>query len=134
MIGYNQKNKKRYFRGERINMAKKQIAITLENEQGEKVTYKAGKIMARVTRSAMKMYSEFEKVDEKGNPELSEIEQIDMMLELIADDIFSRVPEVTVDSILDGVEADKLSEVLQDVIMRAMGIEPEDVAEAEEGK
>lgn len=115
-------------------MAKKQIAITLENEQGEKVTYKAGKIMARVTRSAMKMYSEFEKVDEKGNPELSEIEQIDMMLELIADDIFSRVPEVTVDSILDGVEADKLSEVLQDVIMRAMGIEPEDVAEAEEGK
>lgn len=134
MIGYNQKNKKDIFRGERINMAKKQIAITLENEQGEKVTYKAGKIMARVTRSAMKMYSEFEKVDEKGNPELSEIEQIDMMLELIADDIFSRVPEVTVDSILDGVEADKLSEVLQDVIMRAMGIEPEDVAEAEEGK
>lgn len=113
---------------------KKQITIKLEDAQGEVKEYKAGKIMARTTRDAMKMYSQFEQVDEKGNPVLSEVEQIDLMIELVADSIFRREDEVTYDAILDGVESDKLTDVLQECIMNAMGISEEDVKEAEEGK
>lgn len=42
--------------------AKKQVSIKLENAEGKVVEYKAGKIMARTTRDAMKMYSEMEQV------------------------------------------------------------------------
>ena len=62
--------------------AKKQVTIKLENAEGKVVEYKAGKIMARTTRDAMKMYSEMEQVDKDGNPKLSEIEQLDMMIEI----------------------------------------------------
>lgn len=113
---------------------KKQVSIKLENEQGEVKEYKAGKIMARTTRDIMKMYSQFEQVDEKGNPVLDEVEQIDLMIDLVADSIFRRVDEITPDAILDGVESDKLADVLQDCIMTAMGMDEEDVKAAEEGK
>ena len=36
--------------------ANKQVTIKLENQEGKLVEYKAGKIMARTTRDAMKMY------------------------------------------------------------------------------
>lgn len=114
--------------------AKKQVSIKLENQEGKLVEYKAGKIMARTTRDAMKMYSEMEQVDKDGNPVLSEIEQLDMMIELVADSIFKRVDEVTPEAILDGIEGDKLTDVLQNTIMGAMGITEEDIQEAEEGK
>ena len=74
--------------------AKKQVTIKLENQEGKVVEYKAGKIMARTTRDAMKMYSEMEQVDKDGNPKLSEIEQLDMMIDLVANSIFKRVEEV----------------------------------------
>lgn len=112
----------------------KEVTIKLENENGVEETFKAGKIMARTTRDAMKMYSKMEQVDEKGNPVLKDDESLDMMLELVADSIFKRVPQVTVDTILDGVVADELTDVLQDVIMAAMGIEEDDVKEVKEGK
>ncbi|MDN6569856.1 MAG: hypothetical protein L0L22_02560 [Staphylococcus equorum] len=114
--------------------AKKQVSIKLENQEGKLVEYKAGKIMARTTRDAMKMYSEMEQVDKDGNPVLSEIEQLDMMIDLVADSIFKRVDEVTPEAILDGIEGDKLTDVLQNTIMGAMGITEEDIQEAEEGK
>lgn len=114
--------------------AKKQVSIKLENQEGKLVEYKAGKIMARTTRDAMKMYSEMEQVDKDGNPVLSEIEQLDMMIDLVADSIFKRVDEVTPEAILDGIEGDKLTNVLQNTIMGAMGITEEDIQEAEEGK
>lgn len=114
--------------------AKKQVSIKLENQEGKLVEYKAGKIMARTTRDAMKMYSEMEQVDKDGNPVLSEIEQLDKMIELVADSIFKRVDEVTPEAILDGIEGDKLTDVLQTTIMGAMGITEEDIQEAEEGK
>lgn len=114
--------------------AKKQVTIKLENAEGKLEEYKAGKIMARTTRDAMKMYSQMEQVDEKGLPVLSEIEQLDLMIDLVANSIFKRVEEVTEDAILDGIEGDKLTDVLQEVIMGAMGISEEDIKEAEEGK
>ncbi|AWY02943.1 hypothetical protein [Staphylococcus phage VB-SauS-SA2] len=114
--------------------AKKQVSIKLENLEGKVVDYKAGKIMARTTRDAMKMYSLMEEVDENGLPKLSEIEQLDLMIDLVANSIFKRVDAVTEDAILDGIEGDKLTDVLQEVIMGAMGITEEDIQEAEEGK
>ena len=56
------------------------------------------------------------------------------MIDLVANSIFKRVEEVTEDAILDGIEGDKLTDVLQEVIMGAMGISEEDIKEAEEGK
>lgn len=112
----------------------KETVIKLENDKGKVVEYKAGKTMARTTRDIMSMYAKFEKVDEKGNQTITEVEMIDMMIDVVANSIFKRVPAVTVDAILDGVEADQLDVVLQDVIMSAMGIEETDVEEAEEGK
>lgn len=114
--------------------AKKQATIKIENAEGKVVEYKAGKIMARTNRDAMKMYSEMEQVDKDGNPVLSEVEQLDAMIDLVANSIFKREEAVTPDAILDGIEADKLTDVLQDVIMTAMGVTEEDVKEAEEGK
>lgn len=114
--------------------AKKQVSIKLENLEGKVVDHKAGKIMARTTRDAMKMYSLMEEVDENGLPKLSEIEQLDLMIDLVANSIFKRVDAVTEDAILDGIEGDKLTDVLQEVIMGAMGITEEDIQEAEEGK
>src|SRR5699024_2667399 len=57
--------------------AKKQVSIKLENAEGKVVEYKAGKIMARTTRDAMKMYSEMEQVDKDGKTVRSEMEQVD---------------------------------------------------------
>ena len=73
-------------------------------------------------------------VDKDGNPKLSELEQLDLMIDLVADSIFKRVEEVTPEAILDGIEGDKLTDVLQEVIMGAMGITEEDIEAAEEGK
>src|SRR5699024_6843969 len=102
--------------------AKKQVSIKLENAEGKVVEYKAGKIMARTTRDAMKMYSEMEQVDKDGKPKISKKEQLDMMIDLVANLIFKSVEEITTEAILDWIEGDKLTEVLQKIIMGAMGI------------
>lgn len=109
-------------------MAVEKIQIKLENEQGKKVTYTAKKVKARVVFNAMKLFSNFEKED------YNEAQGVEDMLTLVADDIFRGVDEVTVDSILDGLESDELVETLNDVIAKAMGYSDEDVKEATEGK
>ncbi|AIA64058.1 head-tail adaptor [Staphylococcus phage 6ec] len=112
----------------------KEVTIKLEDEKGKVQEYKAGKIMARTTRDAMKMYSKLEEVDKNGNPVVSEAESFDMMIDLVANSIFKKNDEVTEDTILDGLTSDEVATVLQEVIMSAMGISDEDVEEAKEGK
>lgn len=112
----------------------KEVTIKLEDEKGKVQEYKAGKIMARTTRDAMKMYSKLEEVDKNGNPVVSEAESFDMMIDLVANSIFKKNDEVTEDTILDGLTSDEVATVLQEVIMSAMGIPDEDVEEAKEGK
>ena len=112
----------------------KEVTIKLEDEKGKVQEYKAGKIMARTTRDAMKMYSKLEEVDKNGNPVISEAESFDMMIDLVANSIFKKNDEVTEDTILDGLTSDEVATVLQEVIMSAMGISDEDVEEAKEGK
>lgn len=110
------------------------VVIKLEDEKGKVKTHKAGKIMARTTRDAMKMYSKLEETDKNGNPVVSDAESLDMMIELVANSIFKRNDEVTFDTILDGIPADEIAGTLQEVIMSAMGITEDDVEEAQEGK
>ena len=112
----------------------KEVTIKLEDEKGKVQEYKAGKIMARTTRDAMKMYSKLEEVDKNGNPVVSEAESFDMMIDLVANSMFKKNDEVTEDTILDGLTSDEVATVLQEVIMSAMGISDEDVEEAKEGK
>lgn len=112
----------------------KEVTIKLEDEKGKVQEYKAGKIMARTTRDAMKMYSKLEEVDKNGNPVVSEAESFDMMIDLVANSIFKKNDKVTEDTILDGLTSDEVATVLQEVIMSAMGISDEDVEEAKEGK
>ena len=112
----------------------KAVTIKLEDENGKVKTHKAGKIMARTTRDAMKMYSKLEETDKDGNPLVSDAESLDMMIELVANSIFKRNDEVTFDTILDGIPADEIANTLQEVIMNAMGISEEDIQDANDGK
>lgn len=119
-------------------MANKSTQIKLYNEEGKLETHKSGKIMARATRDIMKMYAEMERngqmnEDADFDP-VQEYESMERMLELVANSIFAKNDKVTEDTILDGVESDKLIETLNKCIMEAMGIDDADVEEAKEGK
>jgi len=107
---------------------KKQIEIKLLREDGTETTHKAGKIMARTTHQIMKMYAK----EERG--ELDGFDMLNEMLEIVADAIFKHDKDVTVDSLLDGIESDEIMGVLNEVIMTAMGIDEDDIKQAEEGK
>lgn len=119
-------------------MAKKSTQIKLYNKEGKLETHKSGKIMARATRDIMKMYAEMERegqmsTDAEFNP-VNEYESMEKMLDLVANSIFANNDEVTEDTILDGLESDKLIETLNQCIMEAMGIDEEEVEKAQEGK
>lgn len=107
---------------------KKTIEITLLHENGEEKTHKAGKIMARTTHQIMKMYAK----EERG--ELDGFDMLNEMLDIVADAIFKHDKEVTVDALLDGIESDQIMGVLNETIMVAMGLDEDDLKEAEEGK
>ena len=112
----------------------KEVLIKLEDEKGKVQEHKAGKIMARTTRDAIKMYAKLEETDKDGNPVVTDAESFDMMIDLVANSIFKKNDEVTEDTILDGVPSDEITEVLQDIIMTVMGISEKDVEQANEGK
>ena len=63
-------------------------------------------------REMLKFQARMEKV-QSGEEQMTELEQIDTMIMLVAD-IFDN-PEVNFETIIDGVDADKLEEVLSGV-------------------
>lgn len=84
--------------------------ITLKLEiDGKTKEFKQKSVKVRTMREMMKFQSRMEKV-QSGEEEMSALDQIDTMIMLVAD-VFDN-PEVNFDSIIDGVEADKLEEVL----------------------
>ncbi|MBL1008125.1 MAG: hypothetical protein JJO71_31355 [Escherichia coli] len=84
--------------------------ITLKLEiNGKQKEFKQKSLKVRAMREMMKFQVTMEKV-QKGELEISPLEQIDQMIVLVAD-IFDN-PEVNFDTIIDGIEADKLEEVL----------------------
>lgn len=119
-------------------MANTSTQIKLYNEEGKLETHKSGKIMARATRDIMKMYAEMEREGQMSGDSdfdpVKEYEGMENMLDLVANSIFAKNDKVTEDTILDGVDSDKLIEVLNQCIMDAMGVNEDDVQEAQEGK
>lgn len=87
--------------------------LTLKLEiDGKTKEFKQKSIKVRTMREMMKFQARMEKV-ESGEAKMSPLEQIDAMVMLVADAFDN--PEVTFDSIIDGVDADKLEEVLSGV-------------------
>ena len=74
---------------------------------GKKKTFKQQEISARAMRECIKFYEKVEKKD------LSELEAIDSMIMIVAN-IFQD-PQVTFDTILDGLSANELAPTLQRV-------------------
>lgn len=87
--------------------------ITLKLEiDGKQKEFKQKSIKVRAMREMMQFQSKMEKV-QAGEIEMTPLEQIDQMIVLVAE-IFDN-PEVNFDTIIDGIDADKLEEVLGNV-------------------
>lgn len=84
--------------------------ITLKLEiDGKTKEFKQKSVKVRSMREMMKFQARMEKVA-SGEEQMSPLEQIDAIVMLVAD-VFDN-PEVNFETIIDGVEADKLEEVL----------------------
>lgn len=84
--------------------------ITLKLEiDGKTKEFKQKSVKVRSMREMLKFQARVAKVD-SGEEQMTELEQIDTMIMLVAD-VFDN-PEVNFDTIIDGVDADKLEEVL----------------------
>lgn len=84
--------------------------ITLKLEiDGKTKEFKQKSVKVRSMREMMKFQARMEKVA-SGEEQMSPLEQIDAMVMLVAD-VFDN-SEVNFETIIDGVEADKLEEVL----------------------
>lgn len=93
--------------------------ITLKLEiDGKTKEFKQKSVKVRSMREMLKFQSRMAKV-ESGEEQMSALDQIDSMIVLVAD-VFDS-PEVNFESILDGVEADKLNEVLGGVFEAMSG-------------
>lgn len=84
--------------------------ITLKLEiDGKTKEFKQKSVKVRAMREMMKFQARMAKV-ESGEEEMSALDQIDSMIVLVAD-VFDD-PEVNFDSIINGIDADKLDESL----------------------
>lgn len=104
----------------------KMITLKLEID-GKQKEFKQKSLKVRAMREMMKFQAKMEKV-QAGEIEMTPLEQIDQMIALVAD-IFDN-PEVNFDTIIEGIEADKLEEVLGDVFNSLGGGEAEPVKKA----
>lgn len=104
----------------------KMITLKLEID-GKQKEFKQKSIKVRAMREMMKFQAKMEKV-QAGEIEMNPLEQIDQMIVLVAD-IFDN-PEVNFDTIIDGIDADKLEEVLGDVFNNLGGGDAEPVKKA----
>lgn len=87
------------------------LSLKLENN-GKVKEFKQKSIKVRAMREMIKFQAKMERV-QNGEEEMSQLEQIDTMIMLVAE-MFDN-PEVNFDTIIDGIDADKLEEVLGDV-------------------
>lgn len=84
--------------------------ITLKLEiDGKTKEFKQKSVKVRSMREMMKFQAKMEKV-QSGDEQMTPLDQIDAMVMLVAD-VFDN-PEVNFDTIIDGVEADKLEDVI----------------------
>lgn len=93
------------------------IKLKLEID-GKTKEFTQKSVKVRAMREMMKFQARMEKV-QSGEEEMSALDQIDTMIMLVAD-VFDN-PEVNFDNIINGVEADKLEEVLGGVFVAIGG-------------
>lgn len=86
----------------------KMLTLKLEID-GKTKEFKQKSVKVRAMREMMKFQARMEKV-QTGEEKMSALEQIDTMVMLVAE-VFDN-PEVNFDNIINGVDADKLEEVL----------------------
>lgn len=98
------------------------IKITLQNEEGKTFTVKQKSITTRGMRELIKFHAQVEKV-EAGELEMSELQLIDEMIQLVADLFLD--PRVTFDAIQDSISADDLMPTIEDIFSNAMGANDE---------
>lgn len=98
------------------------IKITLQNEEGKSFTVKQKSITTRGMRELIKFHAQVEKV-EAGEIEMSELQLIDEMIQLVADLFLD--PRVTFDAIQDSISADDLMPTIEDIFSNAMGANDE---------
>lgn len=100
------------------------IKIELYNQETKKKeTYTQTRVPARYLRKILQFISKTE------STELNELEQLDELIALVSD--FFDTEKVNFDSILDGVEANKLYDVLMGIVEKIMGEEDEKKQQAE---
>lgn len=98
------------------------IKITLQNEEGKSFTVKQKSISTRSMRELIKFHATVEKV-EAGEVEMSELQMIDEMIQLVADMFMDT--RVTFDAIQDSISADDLMPTIEDIFSNAMGANDE---------
>lgn len=91
------------------------LKIELENEKEETVVYKKEKVKGRAVRKAFQVMKKIEESDYE--------EQLDALIDYVVD-VFDN-PGVTEDSILDGLESEKLMPTLTNIITDVVGIDPD---------
>jgi len=94
------------------------LKLELENEEtGKTEVFKKEKVKGRAVRKAFGVMKKLEESDY--------IEQLDTLIEYVVD-VFNN-PGVTEDSILDGIESEKLMPTLSQIITDVVGVDPDDV-------
>lgn len=84
--------------------------ITLKLEiDGKTKEFKQKSIKVRAMRELMKFQARMDKV-QSGEEKMTPLEQVDAMIMLVAE-VFDN-PEVNFDTIIEGIEADQLEEVI----------------------
>jgi len=97
------------------------LTIELRNAKGDMEKFTQGFVSTRKFRSVMEFAA---KAEDKEN-EMNELEQLDEMIAVVAD-LFD-TDKVTYDTILDGVEASKIADVLHNIMGSVMNQEEKKV-------
>lgn len=97
------------------------LSIELRGENGRTKKHNQGWVSARKLRNVLEVYTKLEEEPAEGEKGLSELEQIDMMIDTVAN-LFDS-DEVTSDTILDGVPSTELFVTLSDIMTSVMGDE-----------
>lgn len=88
---------------------------------GKKKVFKQNGVKVRTMREILKFQDTMDKVT-KGEKELSALDQIDMMVQLIAD-MFDD-PKVDFDAVIDGIEVNELQPTIENLFKELNGGAP----------
>ncbi|WP_445505821.1 phage tail assembly chaperone G [Niallia sp. 03091] len=103
------------------------LRIELRNKKGEKVVYEQEFVSAKRVRVALEMQVEFD-----NNPELTELEYTDKMVEFVAGTFTDK--KLTTDDIWEGLESHIFYDELDRIFNQVMGKDKQKPKETAEEK